>query len=306
MNRQHSIGASDLDDVFGLDYGCKRRLWYEKTGHEPDYPFRGNVHTWRGKLLESVGAELFEERAVCMLSDAHPLQHSEYPFITGTPDRIRYTNTKQEPVEIKCPGLRAWNKIQYEGMPYSYLLQLQQYIHLLNAEAGYFAILCIEKEDGFLPFEVKRNDELIEVIIAAQVAFWEQVQQRIIPEELSDDDPRCPRCSYRATCKDAKLLDAMPEVGKIELRLDIAQPVDEYVAARDLAREADAYLEQTKEALKKALGSTQVAEVDGRRIYYKESTSYWWDVKKLAKERQELVQDYMKKSVSRSLRVYEF
>ena len=71
--------------------------------------------------------------------------------------------------------LSAFFKMLKEGLPESYILQMQFYLDVLGMEWGAYAILW---PDGWRleVFEVKRDEKLIKVILKKAKEFWKMVQ----------------------------------------------------------------------------------------------------------------------------------
>lgn len=303
MDRKGFIGGSDTHHIFNLlPYGCARRLWYEKRGIEPDYLPQENYHMKRGKFFEPIVAKLYEKQTGKKTRRVKQIVCKEFPFIVGHLDRaiLAEPNQNNSPLEIKCPSLRNFAKIKREGVPEGYVLQVHHYLGLLNADYGSYAIFSAETTE-LLTFDVPRNQKLIDTILQAEIEFWEKVQKAIEPDRLPIADKRCQTCHWRITCQGITL--ELP-IGEAVARPDLENLVQDYAQARTILNEAEEYFEETKNGLKAKLGDTQVADVAGTTIYYKQIESERWNLKRLETERPELTKDYKQKTISRPLRVY--
>lgn len=291
-----------MADVFGLPpYGCQRRLWYEKRGVAADYPDLGNEHMARGIFFEPIVARLYQKTTGNELMKPRTLRDKVYPFIMGHPDRLHKKDGA--PLEIKCPSRRNFRTAKMEGLRDEYILQIQHYIHLCNAAHGTMTIFCAETAE-LLYFEVERKDDLIKTIIEAEKEFWNKVLEATEPSRLDPTDRRCGICTHRTTCQGEALPSIAQDKTILQSDPSLAGLVNEYFKAKEIASEAEDYLEETKEEIRLAMGERVAIETAGAKIYYKPITSYRWDTKTLETKHPELVQEFSKKTVSRPLRVY--
>lgn len=310
IDRTKCIGASDVKDVFSLPpYGCRRRLWYEKSGQPVDYPKTETEHIRRGLLFEDFIATLYQRetknRLVKLSGKNLPLRDSDHPFITAQPDRL--LKKDGAPFEAKCPGRRTFIKVKADGLQDEYILQVQQQIHITKTDYGVVAILCAETGD-FLHFEQAREQGLIQEILRAEISFWQEVQDKKSPERLDVSDTRCRRCEYRICCRGQALLDSVP-AGDGELQTDTSLfgILGQYAEAKSIYEDAEAYLEEIKEKIRQALGGRMAVEVPGQgRVYYKPVESMRWDTKLLAARHPELTTEFRKKIITRPLNIHLF
>lgn len=300
MKRYNFIGGSDAPDIFNLaPYGCQRRCWYEKTGQAPDFPLQENFHMRRGVILEPLVKKLYKQKTKRTLTTLPMIAYEKYPFIAGHVDAI--IKKDNAPLEIKCPSLQNLKKIQREGIPKSYILQLQHYIGLTNADYGSYAIFNVDAD--LLKFDVPRDQRLISEIVEAEVEFWEKVQSLLIPDKLPVDDRRCQTCNWRISCQG--ILLTLPANADAVPRPDLAWLIEEYHLAKSILDDAEAFADDIKNQIKEKLGDTQIAETETAKIYYKQIESWRWNVHKLEADHPELIQAYKQKSVSRTLRIFE-
>ena len=305
IDRTKSIGASDLAAVFNLPpYGCTRQLWYEKRGVEADYPFLGNEHTRRGLMFEPFIAELYtKETGRDLTGKGLSLKDNEHSFITCTLDYVHKDDGT--PVEIKCPSLRSFRRTQIEGLEYGYILQLQMQIHLRDSTQGTAVLLCPEIAE-LTYFDVKRDPQIIEHCIKAEVAFWDEVHRsKKGPGRLEIKDARCHRCTHRNICQGEALADVIPaSEDEVVYAPALAPHVVEYFRAKEIRDEADAYYKDVSERIKQAMGKAAVVDTTGARIYNRPMIRKLWDTKKLEAKHPELAQEFKRKTTSMFFRVY--
>ncbi len=312
MERKGFIGGSDVADIFSLEpYGCARRLWYEKTGVEPDYP-KDSFHLRRGKILEPVAASLFAQETGHKIRKRNlRIIDDEYPFMAALLDREIVKDERGPGVlEVKCPGLRTYLDVKRKGIQDAYILQIQHYLRVRKAEWGAFCAFSAELAEVF-HFEVMRDDELIQKVVEGELAFWELVQRHTIPDKLDKKDKRCLKCTHGTTCQgitnEEYLAFAQNDTG-VELVLDeeLERYAGEYWDIKAVCDEANEMMDGVKEKIKtrmEAIGSQKV-QVGGSKVYFTDVVTNRWDTKKLAVVHPELVAEFKKSSQSKRLSLY--
>jgi len=186
-DRRRYLGGSDLAAILGVDeYKTALDVYNEKLGLV--MPFEGNRQTERGQKLEDVAAREYAEKTGRKLHRrSTELIHPKYDFIRGHIDR-RVVGDKR-PVEIKCPSRGMFYKIKREGLPNSWILQMQAYLWLDGSDVGDFAPFCADAWE-ILPFEVKADPKLFIAIESIAVEFWtEHVLKQIPPAAVPADKP---------------------------------------------------------------------------------------------------------------------
>jgi putative phage-type endonuclease len=292
-DRTTFIGGSDCADVFSLPpFGCSRRLWYEKTGQEADYPKEDHFHFKRGKILEPLAADLYqEETGRKVRKNTQRLVDAEYPFMGALLDREILNDERGVGVlEIKCPTLRNYNQVKREGASESYLLQLSHYLRVRKAAWGSFVFFSAEMAE-IHHFEMTRDEDLIKKVIEGELAFWELVQRHEAPEKLLEGDRRCTKCIYQVTCKNITLEDYQGFTASDATLSEISDPefeqiMREYWEAKEISKEAEELLEDVKERITQkgaAWGVNRMLVADSK-VYLTESARGKLDKKALEKE----------------------
>lgn len=177
--RLQGFGASDMGSLLNEgDYSCRRRLFLERLGLMPEDD-RLQHHVERGKFLEGPVAGLFKQQIYPMpeveIRLCGTAYIKEYPFMRANADRLIVFPPDQPDrfgvLEIKCPGEHMFRKIKKEGLPLAYILQLQWQMFCYGTSWGTFAIYWADGHE-LLTFDVQRDDELIENIVAASKREW--------------------------------------------------------------------------------------------------------------------------------------
>lgn len=300
-NRQYYIGGSDVADVFSIEpYGCKRRLWYEKTGVEADFP-KESYHLRRGTMLEPLAASLYaEETGRTIRKNNAKLIDEQYPFMAAHLDREILKDERGVGVlELKCPSARAYYDVQKGGAQEAYILQMQHYLRVRKADWGSYGFFSAELADLF-HFDVYRDDELIEKMIEGELAFWEMVKRKEIPEQLaSSKDKRCKNCNYGITCRglvpDESVSDDLLTMVADE---EFDGIVEDYWKAKAIYDDAEEYYEGIKDRIKAKMEAYDLAYglVNGTKVYYPTlGGRNTWNGKALEKDHPELIEKYRKK-----------
>ncbi len=284
-DRTKSIGGSDLAAVFNIPpYGCRRRLWYEKTATPSDYPFVETAPMRRGKFFEPIVRDFYMAQTGLSVEPG-PINLTDpiKSFSTGELDGRVKENGTVRPWECKVPGERMFIKIKREGMDDAYILQLQKYIHLDGADAGTFAVFHADSVE-MLTFDLARDEGLVGEIERAEDSFWIQVRYRKIPERLESVDKRCSSCLWRTSCQGAAMLES---VGDLEGDIPFDDSLDalmvEYAQAKEIHDEATVLIDGVKGRIKKAVGDRPAIQTTGNRIHFRPQTSMRWNSNSLAR-----------------------
>jgi predicted phage-related endonuclease len=310
------IGGSEVQHLWSLaPYGCRRQLWYRKTGQPEDHPFAGNKDTERGLGLEWVVAERYRLATGRRTRPGGFRRHPGDPWLLCHPDRLVYADRSGRPapqslcgpgiLEIKCPTVRGFLRVRREGLPESWLLQLQHGLLVTGLAWGAFAVFSAELWE-LIEFDVPADPELHGRIRAEARRFWEQERANgPAPEALPMGESRCASCTYRTTCKGAALLAGLLPDEREAATYDeaLAPLAREYLEARDLVEQAEQLKENARLRLAEAMGQRQRARTAGASITFLASERSTLDAAGLRKDHPALAAQYERRSVLRSLKV---
>jgi predicted phage-related endonuclease len=294
QERRSGIGGSDMAALFSLEYGCARRLAYEKLGTTPDYEdSEATLRNFeRGKHGEAIAAAQYVKATGRRVRRMPVRRHPQHPEFLVHTDRQIITIDDRGPgaLEIKCPSAFAFRKLRREGMADAYTMQGQWELFVTGYRWGSFAVFQLDSWQ-LLWFDFERDEALIEQLAEAAAQFWVALKEGLLPERLAPEDSRCQRCLYKQKCQGAALLtqikDKVVPIRQEDRFLDAL--ADEYLEAHELEREAKELKESAKGRLQAALGEQKAVDTGRHRIYW---TSY---------PRKEYT---VKASVVTSLRVY--
>ena len=265
--RRHGIGGSDIGTILGVnDYETKRDLAMRKLGLLPEKEETAPMK--RGTRLEPLVAELFTEQTSIEVREEHEMiVHPNYSWMIGNIDR--FTMPDLAVLEIKCPGLAVFSKIRREGLPQSWIAQLQWYLAILGGANGIYAVFNSELWK-LEHYSVTADPELQALMIGEAEKFWTDLQKGIIPD---DESP---------------VID-MPPVGDNKV-LKLNTPefhhlVEELQEAKEIKEEAEALYNAAQDEIKNIMGEYAIVESGGFRAYHTfQNGRITVDGKKLSKE----------------------
>ena len=268
--RLTGIGGSDAASLLNIGYGCRRRLWYQKTQTPPDFPREESDAMALGKVLEPFFIEKYRQvtRRTVMASDGLLWKHPDIPYLICHPDAVVWRGGVPGPLSIKSCGRGAFYKYKREGLAEDYILQLQDEMLVGGLAWGSYGIGCRDTGE-LLHWDVEPNAEVQEAIKREAKLFWDSpsVAESPQPQRLFPDDPRCHRCEYRTTCQGENLV-TIQQAGEYtvdESLSDLVRKRQEFAA---IAKEATGLLEDATEELKAAMGDRSMVMAAGHRIQF--------------------------------------
>lgn len=280
--RKSGLGSSDMPAVLGVSpWTTPEELFEIKKGRRPE-PEESPAMK-RGKVLEAIAAELYQERTGRKLWRSNQtIRHRNYDWMLAHLDRRIVGEDKGVgALEIKCPGLRTFAKCRREGLPYYYLVQLQHQMDVAGYEWGAFAVFNAELWE-MIYFDVPRDPELIDLIHEKGAEFWRLVQA----EEFLPADWSGPAAEPKAV----EIPDAKQKIITIE-SAEWAAAVERLRDAKEILAEAQALEKEAQGELMKLMESAGAvaAEGAGARIYWvPQAGRKTFDVKAFAKAHPEI------------------
>jgi len=312
--RKSGIGGSDAHHLFDLPpYGCRRLLWYEKTGATPDYCHSETTEDLfeRGHALEPLVADKYVRVTGRTLRvEERASRHPDHPELMVHVDRMIMPDAdcpdpESEGVwECKTCNREVFHKIKRDGMQAGHILQLQHGIGIKRATWGAFSVLWPDAWQ-MLHFDMLRDADLVEQLRVAGTEFWQHVQSGFAPDPLPASDKRCSRCLYRTSCQGAALLEiaeggdgpAVTDNGLVDI-------TSEFLELREIRDEAKGLFEECSDRLKAQLGDRVAVDTTGARILYRPQTSMRLNQPAFKKAHPEIHKQFTQESISRPLRVF--
>ncbi len=185
--RKKGIGGSDVGAILGVDrYRDALDVYVDKTQERRDID---NPAMERGRMMEGVVSQKYIQASGRRLKPGKFRRHRKYPFLIGNPDRIIVAEGKPPHdsmengtgvLELKTANQYVFKQMKAEGLPQSYLLQLQHYMGICGVEWGAFGVLCPDPWE-FVTFELAFDEKLFEQVADVLERFWADHVQRGIP-----------------------------------------------------------------------------------------------------------------------------
>lgn len=284
--RRSGIGGSDAASVFNVGYGCRRRLCYDKRGIEPDFERETTLAMKLGNLFEPFLAEEYAAKSGRWVSPSESRQHPFHPEARVNPDsfifteKVQWEQFKQHGrvhgsagvLEIKAQGRGAWSKTKRLGMPQDYILQLNHAMWVTGTEWGSFQVG--NRDTGESTHWDVTADQSILIELEREVpALWKIIQSSDpLPARLDVEDPRCSGCAWRITCQGDSLVHVTGESDLVEVEA-LRPLLAEYDERKKLLDEAEALMDETKEAMKLVVDETPSVRVawgkKDRKVYFR-------------------------------------
>jgi putative phage-type endonuclease len=284
--RKKGLGGSDIAALFGLNkWKSAIKLYLEKIGEAPEQE-AGEAAYW-GNVLEEVVAQEFAKRTGMKVRRRNAiLQHEEYDYMLANVDRLIVG--KKEGLECKTASEYLKGEWDEEQVPDAYFIQCQWYMFITGYDLWHLAVLI--GGNKFRHFEVKRDDELIEILKNKAVEFW---TEHVIPKNPPPFDG-----SQAST----DLLSALyPDSTGQDI--DLPGYLEEKLKTYDYLKEQLDEVKEEKQAIeneiKGLMGESERGFIGERKITWKTVKSQRLDSKALKKDHPDLFEEYAKESSSR-------
>lgn len=179
--RTQGIGASEVAAILGLSpWQTPLGVWRTKMGVPSEIP--EHLAYFGHALEEPIAGWLRDKKPEVGLVEAGFSARSvEWPWLTASPDRVRYLDFNEIPIELKTSGAFGRDKWA-DGVPLFYEAQVQAQMAVLGAPFGWLAVLHGGNDPEL--YRIARDDEFIQDhLIPKTRDFWEQhVLTKVAPE----------------------------------------------------------------------------------------------------------------------------
>lgn len=253
--RRKGIGGSDVAPLLNRSrYKSALSVYLDKIGQAPEIP--DNPKMKAGRIMEPIVADWFsEETGMRVMRQNAIFQHKQHPFMLANIDRW----LPGQNAGLECKNTSEYARADWEGTqaPEEYVLQCNHYMAVTGAERWYIAVLI-----GGWDFQwrvIERDEELIQIIIKREKAFWENHVLARIPPAFSHQDTDYLRDMYRVSEPSKAVELTESDYSTMQLLFDARK-------AKALATEAE---ETAKNQLK---GIMQDAE----RAYFQGELRFTW------------------------------
>jgi putative phage-type endonuclease len=182
--RMKGIGGSDAAAVLGLSkFKTQRQLYHEKRGEWPaDMESPESEVIWWGRALEPIVRQKYAEttgRTVRVPPGT--LHHRQHDFMIAHIDGFTLEPGAQSIEPASCRGYEGktamlstgWGEEGTDQIPRDYLIQVHHYLAVTGFPS--FDVCCLIGR-RFAAYEVKRDEEMIGMLVEAEGEFWARVR----------------------------------------------------------------------------------------------------------------------------------
>lgn len=259
-SRKNQIGGSDIPSVVGVGrYACPRKPFYDKTGVPKDVDDSGKMEFRRGRRLEGIAAEYYEQATGREIRVTTTARIPGKPHLAVNIDRLVKAEGKKGwgAAEIKVVGRFSWLHIKKEGLIDDYVLQLQYNMGVKGVDWGCFIIYCPDL-DELMYWDVEADKALGETLLEKADDYYVfHIECGVIPDALPLGSPPCDGCAWFDTCREGIARQVVPD-GEI-LRPDLADWAAKFAEVKGMGKEAEGAAEALKaefiEAVKEKPGN---------------------------------------------------
>jgi len=270
-NRCRGIGASEAAVVLGeSSFKSRLELWGEKTGKIEPEDLSKSIPCRVGHALENEVLEIFCEKSgrdVIPWPQNAVVQHATEPFMFCTPDALQYRDGELGLVQAKTAGLQFSKEWDGDEPPLQYQIQVQH--ELACTGLSFASIPCLIGNQRFEYFDVERDEDLIDLIVAQNRAFWLLVEEGIEPDADGS------KSSTRALTR----LHEFENGDIVELGEEFASLDAERVEAKAAIALATQKLQAIDNRIKQAIGDNTYGQLPGGDFYtYKTQSREGYEV----------------------------
>jgi len=283
--RKLGIGGSDASVVCGINrYKSPVELWMEKTDQLPCQE-AGEAAYWGTQLENLVRSEFTKRTGIEVKQVNQMLQSEEYPFMVANLDG-ECVHPDYGICGFEAKTASAYKSGEWDDtIPDEYQLQVQHYMAVTGYTGFYIAVLI--GGNTFRWKFIKRDEELISMLIDLETAFWHYVQD-LTPPPMDGSDASAKFLADRFP-------DSIPK-SQITLPDDAAALLAQYDSA---CEQLEAITEKKQEAenrLKEMLGENEVGTAGSHIVTWKSISQERLDSKTLKAEHPVLYKKYSNKT----------
>lgn len=279
--RKNGIGGSDSAAALGLSkYKTPLDLWKEKLNLVPE--FTGNWLTKRGTALEPMLREHYAEKTGRTVRvPEHILAHPQHSFMIASLDGFTDDGRIQE-FKTAVHG-KGWGEEGSDEIPQMYLVQVQHNMIVTGAVVADVGVSISGLEPKY--YEVRADQELQEMIIQGEQAFWDKVLNKFEPDPSSISEMR-----QKMFVQEGKCVVATP---------DLLPIVKELGELKTMEKELEQRLETNKEIVQRFLlqnGAPILVDSSGEPLvtWNEKKAATKLDTKALKEEQPEIYARYAK------------
>ena len=294
--RRGGIGGSDVAPIMGISpYRTALDVWLDKTGRSGDDAPGSEAMYWGTVNEEAIAKRFAEEHPDMQVTKVNQqlISCESAVFIADLDRLVVQKDGKPAVLEIKTAS--AFKDGEWkDGVPAYYLTQVQHYLMVTGWNKAYVAVLI--GGNAYREYEVRRDEEDIAAIKAAELQFWNGfVLSNVMPEVVGGDldtlagmHPE-PGEEY-ATPKDMAVTDELIRLYK--------EASEEEKAAALRKKDAQAKLCQL-------IGDAKGIVTDVAKVTWSRTVSQRFDAKAFRAEHEDLYSRYLAPQQRSSMRITE-
>lgn len=253
--RKTYVGGSEIGKILGVSrWGCPLSVFNGKTGVEKDFDDNEKPEFRRGRRLEGIAAEYYEQKTGREVRYTTTAKVPGKPHLAVNMDRLVRKEKGGEwgYLELKVVGRFSFTKIKKEGIADDWILQVQYGCAVTGKTWGSYGIYCPETDD-LLHFDVEADKALGEELLEKTDDFWNfHIECGVAPDPLPDGSQQCEGCVYSVKCH-SRIVEAAPK--EEILRPDLEALVAQFAVAKGMGKESDDAVETIRAELLEAVGS---------------------------------------------------
>lgn len=282
-----TIGASEVPAILGLSpFQTPLKLWSIKTGRvEPSE--QNEAMEW-GNRLERVVSEKFAElHGVKLMAYKKRYVHPTMPFFSCELDNIIVGT--DELVEIKTVNANAWKKwASQDDIPDYVVAQVMAQLGLSGRRVGWVACLCGGQK--YVEKRIEFNVEFYERVEKAVAEFWKLVETKTPPAAVAEDNEELVDIYPQTT-------EQIQHIEELNAKIASLQEIKMHLEQLDIERDG------LEAELKQVIGDGLGFKTSDYMVTWKAQKNYRFDTKEFKFKEPDLYQNYVKESVSRTLRI---
>lgn len=294
--RKQGIGGSDAGAILGISrWKSPFNVYMDKI--EPvvteDEDNQSEAAYWGTELEDMVAREFTKRTGKKVRKKNQMLRHDEHEFMIANLDR----DVVGEKAFLECKTVGAYGEKEWKDdeVPASYLTQVQHYMAVTGDEKCYMAVLIGGQK--FIWKEIQRDQELIDMIIAAEKYFWENHVQKGIPPALDGSSAAEEFLKEKYAISD-------PEQ-TIELKSDYAKRIPNLLEIKARIKELQEKEKEIENNIKDEMKKAEVAYAPGFQITWKTSVQSRVDSTALKEKYPDIYKATLKEITQRKFSIKE-
>ena len=298
--RRRGMGGTDTVTLMGAgeyDDETPYFVWLSKT---EGYDIPDNPAMERGRALEPVVLQMYEQQTGNTVTETGMWQHSQHEMVVGSPDGLIIDEQGEcvGGVEAKTTLERTARKWDGE-CPARYEWQARHYMAIMDVDWWDVVALVVDTWEVHV-WRIERDDAKERALLAAAVGFWETY---VVPGVAPDPE------TLMSAAEVARRW-AVPTEQNLDLDSHaaegwrVAELTNERRELKARASEIEKRLGAIDTELKAIAGDHEAVSLDGQQLYsWKPQSRQSLDAKRLREELPDVAAQYLRTTTFRRLTV---